>query len=316
MQPKISIIVPVYNVEAYLPACLSSCINQTMEEIEIICVNDGSTDNSKRVLRKFARNDRRIKVIHKKNGGLSSARNAGLDYFRGEVVMFLDSDDYLAPNACERVWTEMQKQPTDILIFGTQIFPAIPKAPDWYSRTLNVTDHRYTKPGAEVLFTEHCSKPFVWRQAFSGRILKKKNVRFYPEITYGEDIAFQMIIFPYAKNFSFISDKLYYYRWYRENSLMRQPDRNLETTLCAHLKFAWLITEYWQQQGWLPTWGMKYTRWLLQFFVPNCTHPSVENSQKYMQILADIFTTFSLGVYLDEMTANNKILADKVRKYM
>ena len=141
-------------------------------------------------------------------------------------------------------------------------------------------------------------------------------MRFYPEITYGEDIAFQMIIFPYAKNFSFISDKLYYYRWYRESSLMSQHDGNLETTLCAHLKFAWLITEYWQQQGWLPTWGMKYTRWLLQFFVPNCTHPSVENSQKYMQILADIFTTFSLGVYLDEMTANNKILADKVRKYM
>ena len=90
--PKISVIIPVYNVEKYLAECLTSVVNQTFKDIEIICVNDGSTDNSPKILKEFAQKDSRIKIINQENQGLSAARNTGLDVATGEYVSFIDSD--------------------------------------------------------------------------------------------------------------------------------------------------------------------------------------------------------------------------------
>jgi glycosyltransferase involved in cell wall biosynthesis len=93
--PKVSIVIPVYNVEKYLRQCLDSVVNQTLKDIEIICVNDGSTDNSLQILEEYANKDDRIKIINKDNGGLSSARNAGLEIATGVYIGFVDSDDYI-----------------------------------------------------------------------------------------------------------------------------------------------------------------------------------------------------------------------------
>ena len=95
--PLISVIIPVYNVEAYLPRCLDSVIQNTYRNLEIICVDDGSTDGSPEILRDYAQRDARITVITKENGGVSSARNAGLDRATGEFVAFIDSDDFVHP---------------------------------------------------------------------------------------------------------------------------------------------------------------------------------------------------------------------------
>lgn len=100
----ISVIVPVYNVASYLPHCVRSLIGQTLRELEIILVDDGSTDESGAVCDRFALEDTRVRVIHKENGGLSSARNAGLDVIKGDFVLFVDGDDYLAPDAAERLY--------------------------------------------------------------------------------------------------------------------------------------------------------------------------------------------------------------------
>ena len=105
--PKISIIIPIFNVENYLAKCLDSIINQTLMDIEIICVNDGSKDNSVDILNTYAQRDKRITIINKANGGLSSARNAGIRVANGEYICFLDSDDYFEFNACERLYIEI-----------------------------------------------------------------------------------------------------------------------------------------------------------------------------------------------------------------
>jgi glycosyltransferase involved in cell wall biosynthesis len=102
--PKISIIIPVYNVEQYLAECLDSVVDQTLREIEIICVNDGSTDSSREILEQYASRDSRLKIIDQPNSGLSAARNRGLDEARGEYIQFLDSDDFLKPQTCQRVY--------------------------------------------------------------------------------------------------------------------------------------------------------------------------------------------------------------------
>ena len=92
---KVSVIIPLYNVENYLKQCLDSVVNQTLKEIEIICINDGSTDNSKQILEDYARKDDRIKIINRKNSGQGVARNVGIKYAKGEYIGFVDSDDWV-----------------------------------------------------------------------------------------------------------------------------------------------------------------------------------------------------------------------------
>ncbi len=117
---KFSIIVPIYKVEECLERCVKSLVNQTEKDIEIILVDDGSPDKCPKMCDEFAKMDNRIKVIHKENGGLSDARNAGLDVAKGEYVLFVDSDDYITENACERLG-EFAKDSVDILVGDLEV---------------------------------------------------------------------------------------------------------------------------------------------------------------------------------------------------
>ena len=112
---KVSVIVPVYNVEKYLDVCLDSLINQTFDDFEIICINDGSTDSCLNILRQYAKLDRRIKIFSQKNLGLSAARNAGMKQANGEYIVFVDSDDFLSPVALEKMHTNMSENDTDFM---------------------------------------------------------------------------------------------------------------------------------------------------------------------------------------------------------
>ena len=112
--PLISIIVPVYNVEEYLDKCVESIVNQTYKNIEVILVDDGSPDNCPKMCDDWAKKDKRIKVIHKKNGGLSDARNKGIDESKGEYLSFVDSDDYITDNYVELLYNIISKEHADI----------------------------------------------------------------------------------------------------------------------------------------------------------------------------------------------------------
>lgn len=123
MSVKISLIIPIYNVEKYLPECLDSCINQTLENIEIICINDCSPDNSLSIINEYKQRDTRIKLInHKTNMGLGAARNTGLKYAHGEYVWFVDSDDFIEKEACQLLYDTASKNHVDILLFQLKTF--------------------------------------------------------------------------------------------------------------------------------------------------------------------------------------------------
>lgn len=115
---KISVIIPVYNVEKYLEKCIQSVINQTIKNLEIILVDDGSTDLSGKICDEYSKKDKRIKVIHKENGGLSDARNAGLNIESGEYIVFVDSDDYIEYNMIENLYKCIKKYNADIVCCG------------------------------------------------------------------------------------------------------------------------------------------------------------------------------------------------------
>ena len=118
----VSVIIPIYNVEAYIEECLVSVLKQTLKDIEIICVNDGTPDNSMDIVKKYAENDDRIVIVNKENGGLSSARNAGLKVATGEYVYFLDSDDYILENTLEKLCSVAKKNNLDSIFFDADSF--------------------------------------------------------------------------------------------------------------------------------------------------------------------------------------------------
>ncbi len=119
---KVSIIIPVYNVEKYLEECLDSAVNQTLKDIEIICVNDGSTDNSLDILKKYERKYKNITIINQENKGLSGARNSGLKIAKGKYVYFFDSDDIIDINLCKECYEISETKELDILTFDASVF--------------------------------------------------------------------------------------------------------------------------------------------------------------------------------------------------
>ena len=175
--PKISIIVPVYNVENYLSECLNSLIEQTFVEIEIICVDDCSTDNSGKILDSYANKDSRIKVIHlEKNCGTSYVRKIGVLQAQGKYIMFCDADDMYIPYACQRVWDEMSMDPVDILQFGTDV-----EFKKTYTNTekqnlINVLKpycERYSGNLCEACYKDKKWSFTLWNKAYNADVCKK-----------------------------------------------------------------------------------------------------------------------------------------------
>ena len=159
----VSVLVSVFNVEKYLRQCLDSLIGQTLADIEIICVNDGSTDGSPAILEEYARIDRRVVVVNKANGGLPSARNAGLNVARGRYVGFVDGDDYAAPEMFQKLYEAAEANAADIVVCGGHLFPTEAAAPKWLKETLSPQNIVYKAGGIDALFQERGAKPFLWR---------------------------------------------------------------------------------------------------------------------------------------------------------
>ncbi len=226
-RPAVSVCVPVYNVEKTLARCLDSILAQTLKNIEIICVNDGSTDDSSNILDKYEKEDHRIKVIHKDNKGLPSARNAALDVACGEFVGFVDSDDYIKPQMFQQMYSNAKRKNAEVVICGAEIFPEEPKADEWYYETLSPRGRFYPKYEPEIIYECIDTTPFLWRCLISKDLIDRNCLRLDEEVHLGEDKAFQAKVYPLARGICVIPDKLYNYCWYREGSLMEDNIRDV-----------------------------------------------------------------------------------------
>ena len=216
-----SVIIPVYNVEDYLEECIDSIVNQTLKDIEIICVNDGSKDGSEDIVKKYAKDDSRIKLINKENGGLSSARNVGIREASGEYIIFLDSDDYLETYALEYLYYEAKKDGLDQLFFSAAIFYDGCKKSiknDYYIRK---NDYTNVVSGQELFakWVENAEfKPSACLQINRTAYLKENNLYFKEGIIH-EDNLFTIQCMYYSKKVRYANINLYNRR-VRENSIM------------------------------------------------------------------------------------------------
>lgn len=246
-KPIVSVLVSVYNVDKYLRHCLDSLIGQTLKEIEIVCVNDGSTDSSSQILQEYAELDSRIVIVDKLNGGLPSARNAGLDVAQGNYVGFVDGDDYVDENMFRRMLSVARKNNADIVVCGGHIVPNDKNATLWLKDALSPRNIVYKSGGTEALFIERGAKPFIWRDFIRKEIIDKNHFRFDEDIIVGEDQAFQFKVFPAARNVTFISDKLYYYRYSRPESIMNEPQyKDYGVRIEKHVNMIESISNSWK----------------------------------------------------------------------
>lgn len=207
--PKISIIVPIYNVEKYLAKCLDSLINQTFSDIEIICINDGSPDNSLQIAELYAKKDKRIILKSQPNQGLSGARNTGLDLASSPYVMFCDSDDYYEPNMCELMFKAIDENNVDMAICGVNVDyltnVKIAGNDTDYFTTKYIGSHEFSKVNVLDI---NCT---VWNKIFRKSVLDKYKLKFPLGLWY-EDNGFFYLFSSVANNFYGISEKLYNYQ--------------------------------------------------------------------------------------------------------
>ena len=206
---KVSVIVPVYNVEKYLRKCLDSLVNQTIDNYEVIIVNDGSKDESEKIINEYKNKYSCIKAYKKENGGMSSARNYGLKYAKGEYIAFTDSDDFIEENMLEEMYNKAKKDDSDVVIC------------DYYA--INEQEKRYIKCHLNLSSDLKCeyllSPPMVWSKLIKKEVMDKEK---FTEKIYYEDLDICPRLFKHIKKISFVDKPLYNYYVQHSGSIMTQ----------------------------------------------------------------------------------------------
>lgn len=205
--PKISVIIPIYNVEKYIKECLSSVVNQTLKDIEIICVNDGSKDNSRDIAAEFAQNDNRIKIIDQENSGLSAARNVGIKAASGEYVAFVDSDDRISLNFLEALYNAAKQNGADVAC--TNIVRFYPKEKKFLEYK-NVQVAQNVKEKYELGHVPEFN--YVWNKIYKREALINLGLLFQEGKVY-EDIVFTHKALYFLGKMVSVPDACYYYRY-------------------------------------------------------------------------------------------------------
>lgn len=212
--PIFSIIVPIYKVEQYLPKCIDSILNQSFTNFELLLIDDGSPDFSGKICDKYAQKDSRIRVFHKENEGVSSARNFGIDNAIGEYFWFIDSDDWIDQHSLEIIVSHIKK---DILQIGFSNFT------DNRMEQIHIpfyNDHDNYK----TYYNKKIYKPCLWSFIIKKSLINSYNIRFSNHIKIAEDQEFILKCILVSDNIACISNNLYFYR-IRDNSTMRSSTK-------------------------------------------------------------------------------------------
>ena len=248
-QPKVSVVIPIWNTEKYLEKCLESLVNQTLKDIEIICVNNGSTDSCPQIIDRFARKDSRIKVVNIEHGCLSSARNAGIDVATAPYLTFVDSDDWVEPQCYEVAVKEFEKDSEiDLACWGANIVPLdVDKNSDYIKGQIGY--HKIQLVGKQELNTDIVLKTnvCVWNKMFKTSVIKNNNVKF-PVAIELEDNSF---FYTYVVNcrYAYYINKYFYNYVQRKNSGFEKIKAKQSDVVAAHLKNLEFICLYYENKN-------------------------------------------------------------------
>lgn len=230
---KVSVIVPVYNVEKYLSRCIESIINQTIKDIEIILVDDGSPDQSPQICDEYALKDGRIRVIHKKNGGLASARNAGMKIARGDYIFFVDSDDWLELDGLQLLYDKAIEYNVDFVRYRAirTGWPGLEyNAPCMLETPREIEGGYYNHERMiKEIFPKLIATPQLtmgpivgaWGSLYSRQFLIDNHLFFYEKVKFSEDLIFSANVVKKSKSFYYIDTACVYHYFYNHTSISK-----------------------------------------------------------------------------------------------
>lgn len=301
--PIVSIIVPVFNVERYLIQCLDSLSRQTLSDIEVICLDDGSTDSSSLLLDEYAAKDSRFRVYHRENCGVAETRNVGIGLASGEFVMFVDSDDYIAERTCEVLVSSAKENGADIVVFGGKSFPTLPWADDSFA----CRDKIYHS-GVDALLYERGSIPLMCNKMYRTSFIKDNGLSFNRELTLGEDHAFQFIAFPLAKTVAFTREMLYFYRIRRDSAVGASRDDGSKQ-LYLHFDVVKYALNTLRERGLLLEYGKEGVVWAVNFLFNSAKKTYHDDRVRFARMLTDFFGEVFEGRPVERFDINDEVRA-------
>lgn len=280
--PTISVIVPVHNARSYLTECLDSLARQTFDDIEVVCVDDGSTDGSADVLRDYRGLGGRLRVATQPNAGAAAARNCGLDMARGTYVLFVDADDFIRLDACQLLVDRARDTGADIVVFGGKTFPISAWADDGFARTRAVRHD-----AVDAFFFEPGCFPLMCNKLYRRALIEGEHLRFSTDLVLGEDNVFQFSLFPVAKTIAFMPDKLYFYRIHSQSAFNRMADDN-DRRLAIHMGVVEHALRLWHERGFLVGHERDLLNWAIEFLNRDAAHASLAAREAVGERLSDL----------------------------
>lgn len=304
---KLSVIVPVYNVEQYLPRCLDSLINQTFTDMEIICVNDGTKDNSGRILDDYAARDKRIIVITQKNAGLSAARNTGLKAAKGELIGFVDSDDWIEPETYAEAVKAMIDD-VDMVCWGARII-----CDEEFSELEGIREYHRMKQNSVRTLNDRVKRQTactVWNKLYRKSIIDRHQIEFPRGLLY-EDIDFFWKYNAFAYKASFI-DKYYYNYVQRKDSIIGQMLNKKSAKITDRLAIMFSIYQFYERNKLIKA----NTDNLLYIFECLLHMDYTYCDRKFRPLVLEKATEYALRMHLGRRAENSQLIKSlRKRKY-
>ena len=299
---KISVIIPVYNVEKYLRECLDSLVNQTLKDIEIICINDGSTDGSSDILEEYALKDDRIMIINQDNQGQGIARNKGIEIANGEYLAFVDPDDYIDLNTFEIVYDKFKETDADIVQYDFVTCrengkfnkrQAIKKQTKKYLK-LNLKNNQVFNLKDFKIKSFAGFRLCVWDKVYSTKFIKENNIIFAPT-KYGEDNIFSISAILLAGNIIYLNKYFYHYRTRLGSAVHKASDDNF----CVFENVR-LLKEFMVNNNLFTEYEQAYNDYLIQVFALHYTNIPEDSIERYLEQCSENLSEDDYKKFLEE----------------
>ena len=309
----LSVIIPVYNVENYLNECLDSVTSQTLDDMEIICIDDGSTDNSPYILKEYQKKDSRIKIITKENGGQATARNLGIKEAQGEYIAFVDSDDFIEPTMFEKLYTKAKDYNLDITMC---------KIATYNNQTKEIKDNVWYymlgvfRDFEKDIFSHKDTKEFTcniavtpYNKIYKTTLLKENNILF-PEGLIFEDEKFFYDTYLRAKRVSIIDEFLYYYRINRKGSTV---DTIKDNDFSDIIPISKLIRETFKETNNYEDYKILLSNRFIHLQLARFTQTSQKYKENFFNLLkSDLEEVLADRIIYDNLESDVKLRVDKI----
>ena len=284
-QKSISVVIPVYNSASTVADAINCLLSQRYNNLEIICVNDGSSDNSLEILERYAQSHSFIRVLNQENSGVSAARNLGLTNAKGDIVTFLDADDVYAPHALGRIAQAFSQPGVEVFTFGFYCHPQS-ATPLGLEKALKPDDKTYIQFDSALLFKDN-ARPYIGRSAFSRQFLLRESIKFEPGITLGEDQVIYFLAYPLAKKTVLSSEQLYQYNMRQDSATHTNANDSNgdEYRLNQHLKVVETILREWKARGLETQCRNELLEWIADFVLFDINRLQAQKRQQLFQRL-------------------------------